>query len=65
MKPKIFNKGKQKTTATTQQDLGSDSYDQTRITAMGIKEKNPLLALVLQIHKMKLQMKIGEWNFFT
>ena len=40
MKPKKFNnKGKQKTTATTQQDLGSNSGDETKITAMGMKGK--------------------------
>ena len=38
MKPKKFNnKGKQKTTSTTQQDLGSDSGDETKIRAMGMK----------------------------
>ena len=36
---KINNKGKQKTTKTTQQDLGSDLGDETKITAMGIKGK--------------------------
>ena len=41
MKPKKFNnKGKQKTTATTQHDLGSDSRDETKITAMGMKGKD-------------------------
>ena len=40
MKPKKFNnKGKQKTTATTQQDLGSDSGDETKITTMSMKGK--------------------------
>ena len=40
MRPKKFNnKGKQKIVATTQQDLGSDSSDETKITAMSIKGK--------------------------
>lgn len=40
MGPKKFNnKGKQKTTATIQQDLGSDLGDETKITAMGMKVK--------------------------
>ena len=36
-----FNKNKEKkkttTTTTTQQDLGDDSGDETKITAMGLK----------------------------
>ena len=36
------NKGKQKTTATTQQDLGFDSRDETKITAMGLKGKESI-----------------------
>ena len=40
MRPKKFNnKGKQKTTATTKQDFGSDSSDETKITTMGMKGK--------------------------
>ena len=31
------NKGKQKTTATTQHDLGKDSGDEIKIIAMGLK----------------------------
>ena len=31
------NKGKQKTTAAAQPDLGSDSGDETKIIAMGLK----------------------------
>ena len=43
MKPKKFNnKGKQKTTANTQQDLGSDLGDETKITTMGMKGKEPI-----------------------
>ena len=38
MRPKKpNNKGKQKTAATTQHDLGSDSGDETKITSMGLK----------------------------
>ena len=41
MKPKKFNnKGKQKTTATTQRDLGSNSGDEKMITTMGMKGKD-------------------------
>jgi len=40
LRPKIFNnKEKEKNDATTQQDLGSDSEDETKITAMGLKSK--------------------------
>jgi hypothetical protein len=39
-RPKMFsNKGKPKTTVTIQQDLGSDSGDETKITAMGYQGK--------------------------
>ena len=38
IRPKKYNnKGKQKTTATTQHDLGEDSSDESKITAMGLK----------------------------
>ena len=41
MKPKKFNnKGKQETAATIQHDLGSDSGDETKITAMGFQGKD-------------------------
>lgn len=40
MRPKKFNnKGEQKTIATTQQDLGFDWGDETKITAIGMKGK--------------------------
>jgi len=43
MKPKRNNNnGKQKTTATTQQDLGSDSGDETKIKSMGLKIKESI-----------------------
>ena len=43
MRPKKFNnKGKQKTTTTTEHDLGSDSGDETKITAMGFKGKDSI-----------------------
>lgn len=43
MRPKgNNNKGKQKTTATTQRDLGSDLGDETKITSMGLKEKESI-----------------------
>jgi hypothetical protein len=42
-RPKKFNnKGKQKTVATTQHDLGSDSGDETKITTMGFKGKDSI-----------------------
>ena len=38
MRPKKpNNRGKQKTAATTQHDLGSDSGDESKITSMGLK----------------------------
>ena len=38
MRPKKFNnKGKQKIVDKTQQNLGFDSGDETKITAMGMK----------------------------
>ena len=44
MRQKQFNnKGKQKNVATTQQDLGSDSRDETKITAMGLKGKDSIV----------------------
>ena len=43
MKPKKFNnKGKQKTVATTQHDLGSNSRDETNITSIGFKGKDSI-----------------------
>ena len=36
---KFNNKRKQKTIATAQHDLGSDSGDETKITTMGLKGK--------------------------
>ena len=41
LKPTKFRKkGKPKTTATTQTNLGSDSGDEIKVTVMGIKGKN-------------------------
>jgi hypothetical protein len=43
MRPKNFShKGKPKTTATTQHDLGSNSGDETKITAMGFQGKDSI-----------------------
>jgi hypothetical protein len=43
MRPKNFSyKGKPKTTATTQHDLGSDLGDETNITAMGFQGKDSI-----------------------
>jgi hypothetical protein len=43
MKPKKFNnKGKPKTVATTKHDLGSDSGDETKITAMCFQGKDSI-----------------------
>jgi hypothetical protein len=43
MRPKKFNKKtKPNTVATTQHDLGSDSRDETKITAMGFQGKNSI-----------------------
>jgi hypothetical protein len=43
MRPKKFNnKTKPKTVATTQHDLGSDSGDETKITAMGFQGKDSI-----------------------
>ena len=39
---KFNNKGKQKTTTTTQQDLASNLGDETKITTMGIKGKESI-----------------------
>ena len=44
LKPKKFSKkkkGQQKTNAAVQQELGSDSSDETKITTMGLKGKTP------------------------
>jgi hypothetical protein len=46
MKPKKFNnKGKPKTDATTQHDLGYDSGDETKITAMGFQGKDFIVSI--------------------
>jgi hypothetical protein len=43
MRPKNFiHKGKPKTTATTQHDLGSNSGDETKITTMGFQGKDSI-----------------------
>jgi len=43
MRPKKFNKkGKQKTVATTQHDLGSECGDETKITNMVFKGKDSI-----------------------
>ena len=43
MRPKTFNnKGKQKSFATTQHDLGSNFEDETRITTMGFKGEDSI-----------------------
>jgi hypothetical protein len=43
MRPKKFNnKGKPKTIATTQHDLGTDSGDETKITTMGFQGKDSI-----------------------
>jgi hypothetical protein len=43
MRPKMFNnKGKPKTVATTQHDLGSNSGDETKITFMGFQGKDSI-----------------------
>jgi hypothetical protein len=39
---KLSHKGKQKTTATVQHDLGSNSGDETKITSMGFLSKKNL-----------------------
>ena len=65
MKPKKFNnKGKQNTVATTQQDFGSNSGDETKITTMDMKGKYTFLSLVLQTYTKKHQMKIRGQKFF-
>ena len=47
MKPKKFNnKGKQKIVATTQEELGSDSGDETKITAMCMKGKESIASTI-------------------
>ena len=43
MRPNKFNnKGKHKTTAITQEDLGSESGDENKIIVMGIKGKQDI-----------------------
>jgi hypothetical protein len=47
MRPKIFNnKGKPKTAATIQHDLGSNSGDETKITAMGFQGKDSIASTI-------------------
>ena len=46
MRPKKFNnKGKPKIVATTQHDLGSDSGDETKITAIGFQGKDSIASI--------------------
>ena len=45
MRPNKFNnKGKQKTTAITQEDLGSELGDENKIIVMGIKGKQYIIS---------------------
>jgi hypothetical protein len=62
--PKKFqNKEEQKTAATVQQDLGSDSGDETMIVSMGIKGIS-FLVQVLLFNLLSLKMMIrNEMNF--
>ena len=63
------NKGKQKTAATTQHELGEDSSDETKITAMRLKnmkekeiETKPNTS-TSNCH-IQVQMKKRELNYF-
>lgn len=60
LRPKKFNNKAKMTTATTQQDLGSDLGDETKISAMVTRGKKPQQVLVPQIVTITLQMKKQE-----
>jgi hypothetical protein len=61
LKPTKFrNKGKPKTTATVQTDLGSDSRDETKITVMGIKGKIFEASTSSSIQSLKVDNEVDE-----
>ena len=66
MRPNKFNnKGKQKTTIITQEDLGSESVDENKIIVMGINENKILQALVHKtVTLLLLQMKRDKLSYF-
>lgn len=61
MKPTKFgNKGKPKTTATTQTDLGSDSGDETKVTVTRIKGKNSEASTSSSVQSLKVDNEVDE-----
>jgi hypothetical protein len=61
LKPTKFeNKGKPKTTATTQVNLGSDLEDETKVTIIGIKGKNYEGSTSSSIHSLKFDNEVDE-----
>jgi hypothetical protein len=65
LRPKKFGgKRKQKIVATVQQDLGSDSGDEEKITTVGLQGKvSFMLVQVLQFHLLKMIKE--EVNYST
>jgi hypothetical protein len=61
LKPTKFGKkGKPKTTATTQTNLGSDSGDEIKVTVMGIKGKNYEASISSSIQSLKVDNEFDE-----
>jgi hypothetical protein len=61
LKPRNFgNKGKRKTIATTQTDLGSGSGDETKVTVTGIKGKNSEASTSSSIQSLKVDNEVDE-----
>lgn len=63
MRPSKFNnKGKQKTTAITQEDLGSEWGDEDKITVMGIKGKQDIARTSSQNRNITTTLDEKRWT---
>jgi hypothetical protein len=61
LKPTKFrNKGKPKTTAIVQRNLGSDSRDETKVTVTGIKGKNSKASTSSSVQSLKVDNEVDE-----
>jgi len=63
---KFGNKGKPKTTTTTQTDLGFDSRDETKVRVTGIKGKNYEASTSSSVQFLKVDNEVDEvkWTKF-
>jgi hypothetical protein len=61
LKPAKFrNKGKPKTTATAQTDMGPDSRDETKVKVTGIKGKNFEASTSSSVQSLKFDNEVDE-----